>query len=79
MRARATRTVCVAPNFNSVAATFSGRQSQVEEPFFTKTFDLDQRAENERESQTVGQADVRKVQDHPPQWPGARDLLESTA
>jgi hypothetical protein len=29
------------------------------------------------ESQTVGQADVREVQDRPPERAGPRDLLES--
>ena len=35
------------------------------------------RERNERESTTLGQADVREVQDHPPERPGPRDLLES--
>jgi small subunit ribosomal protein S13 len=67
-----------APGFSSVAATFSGRQSRAEESL-QEICDLDQRAEYERESKTVGQADVREVQDHPPQWTGARDLLEPPA
>src|SRR5581483_1941183 len=35
------------------------------------------RERSERESTTVGQADVREVQDHPPERAGPRDLLES--
>src|SRR6476646_9881848 len=34
------------------------------------------RAERDHEGTTVGQADVREVQDHPPPWRGARDLPE---
>src|SRR5919204_5369413 len=33
-------------------------------------------AERDHEGTTVGQADVRKVQDHPPPRPGPRDLPE---
>ena len=35
------------------------------------------RERNESESTTLGQTDVREVQDHPAERPGARDLLES--
>src|SRR6476469_5524903 len=37
------------------------------------------RLERDHEGTTVGQADVREVQDHPPPWRGARDLLQPAA
>ena len=63
---RARRSACAAHVRDVVAAARRGSQSRV----------AGHHAERDHEGTTVGQADVREVQDHPPPRRGAGDLPE---